>query len=470
MDVVLIRPDPGNERFGLGPFFRVEPLGLEYVAAALRSRGARPVVVDGRYASTGRSRLWGRRPGIVGVSCMHALEYDRAVEVAREVRRRAPGAFILIGGHAAAAYPEPLQVPEVDAVCLGDGEFVAPLLMEAVAGKRPLETVPALRLRTPDGWVDTPRFAEPPLLDDVPLPARDLVQSYRRRYHCLLFKPVWLVETTRGCPFRCSFCSVWPLHDRSFRERSIDAVVEDLESVGGHVFITDDLFWHHPERSLALARALRARGVRKRWLLVQTRTDLAARHPELLEAWRSIAQDFDIFFGFESPSDAGLDRLSKDATLTQSVEAARLARSMGYGVTGNFVVDPDWDEADFEALWDFVATHRLERAGYTILTPLPGTQLYDLRIEALRSQPWFKFDMHHALWEPRLGPERFFGLYAETWRRSILNLEGHKRWRDWAAQIRARQLLYLTRVLARTQRMMRASAYLSEHGSGARMV
>ena len=213
--------------------------------------------------------------------------------------------------------------------------------------------------------------------------------------------------------------------------------------------------------------ALRARGVRKRWLLVQTRTDLVARHPELLEAWRPIAQDFDIFFGFESPSDAGLDRLSKDAALAHSVEAARVARSMGYGVTGNFVVDPDWDEADFAALWDFVATHRLERAGYTILTPLPGTQLYDEKLEALRSQPWFKFDMHHALWEPRLGPERFFGLYAETWHRSILNLQGHKRWRDWAVQIRARQLPYLTRVLVRTQRMMRASAYLSEHGSAA---
>jgi len=72
--------------------------------------------------------------------------------------------------------------------------------------------------------------------------------------------------------------------------------------------------------------------------------------------------------------------------------------------------------------------------------------------------------MHHALWEPRLGPERFFELYAETWRRSILNLEGHKRWRDWAVQIRLSQLPYLTRVLARTQRLMRASAYLSEHG------
>ena len=140
----------------------------------------------------------------------------------------------------------------------------------------------------------------------MPLPARDLVERDRNRYHCLLFKPVWLVETARGCPFRCSFCSVWQLYGRSFRERSIGAVVEDIAAVGDAVFIADDLFWNHPERSRELAQALKARGVRKRWILVQTRTDLVCRHAELLEAWRPLAKDFDIFFGLEAASDAGL--------------------------------------------------------------------------------------------------------------------------------------------------------------------
>ncbi len=464
MDVLLIRPDPGNERFGLGPFFLVEPLGLEYVAAAIRSQGARPVLVDERCARFGDTWLRRSRPRIVGLSCMHALEYDRVLDVARRVRRLAPDALIVVGGHAAAACRAPLETPDVDAICTDDGERVMPILVAALASGRAPGGVPGLRLRTSEGWVDTPGFDVAFDLDSVPLPARDLVASYRSRYHCLLFKPVWLVETARGCPFRCSFCSVWPLHDRSFRERSVSAVVEDLASVGEHVFLVDDLFWHRPDRSLALAAALRARGVRKRWMLAQTRTDLVVRHPELLEAWRPVAQDFDIFFGFESPSDRGLDRLSKDTTLKHTVEAAHIARSMGYGVTGNFVIDPDWDEQDFEALWAFVAEHRLDRAGYTILTPLPGTELYRDRAASLRGQPWFKFDMHHALCEPRLGPERFFALYAETWRRSILNLRGRKRWRDWAVQIRPTQLPYLTRVLWRTQKMMSPIAYLAEHG------
>jgi len=73
--------------------------------------------------------------------------------------------------------------------------------------------------------------------------------------------------------------------------------------------------------------------------------------------------------------------------------------------------------------------------------------------------------MHHALWEPRLGARRFFELYAETWRRSILNLQGKKRWTDWARQVRPAQIPYLTRVLLRTQRLMRPEAYLAEHGA-----
>jgi radical SAM superfamily enzyme YgiQ (UPF0313 family) len=480
MNVLLIRPRTRNERFGLGPFFRVEPLGLEYVGAALRARGFTPALLDERFTTLAASRRAARRASLIGLSCMHALDYDDVMARARALRRVSPDAFIAVGGHAASAFTPPLENDAIDAVVTDDGEAVLPALATALAaahGAAPgggrgrhhdpgrLRCVPGLRLRTAAGWIDTPPLDRTGL-DTVPLPARDLVAPWRGRYHCLLFKPVWLVETARGCPFRCSFCSVWPLYGRSFRERSIESVAADLQEAGDSVFIVDDLFWNHPERSLALARELTRRGVRKRWLLVQSRTDLVARHPELLEAWRAIARDFDIFFGMESPSDRGLEALDKDATLQATLEAARVARALKYGVTGNFVVDPDWEEDDFRTLWDFVAANRLERAGYTILTPLPGTALHRDHPALDRARPWEHYDMHHLLWEPRLGSKRFLELYAETWRRSILNLGGQKRWTDWAKQVRPSQIPYLTRVLLRTQRMMRPEAYWREHGVG----
>jgi radical SAM superfamily enzyme YgiQ (UPF0313 family) len=463
MNVLLLRPDPGNERFGLGPFFRVEPLGLEYIGAALRARGHEATVVDLRDDRRVHSWIRRSRPRIVGISAMHALEYDQVRMLASRIRRIAPEAFLLVGGHAAASHSGPLETDDVDAICVDDGEEVVPELADALASGRPVSSVPALRLRSREGWISTPPLAERTPLDRIALPARDLVQRHRNGYHCLLFKPVWLIETARGCPFRCNFCSVWQLYGRSFRERSIGAVLEDFASVGDSIFVADDLFWNHPARSLELAGALRARGIRKRWLLVQTRTDLVCRHADLLEAWRPIAKDFDIFFGLEAASDEGLARVVKDTGVSATIGAARIARSLGYGVTGNFLVDPDWNEEQFRELWDFVARNGFQRAGYTILTPLPGTDLFRKFSPILKEQPWFKYDMHHLLWEPRLGARRFFELYAETWRRSILNTSGEKRWIDWMRQIRPAQIPYLTRVLWRTQRIMKAEAYLAEH-------
>ena len=367
-----------------------------------------------------------------------------------------------------AAYSGPLECDDVDAICVDDGETIVPALVSAVRDGTPLLRVEGLRVRTEAGWISTPPLSRRVDLDHVPLPDRECVSRYRSKYHCLLFKPVWLVETARGCPFRCSFCSVWQLYDRSFRERSIANVVEDFASCGESVFVVDDLFWNHPARSRELARALKARGVKKRWILVQSRTDLVARNADLLAEWRPLAKDFDIFFGLEAASDAGLAHVTKDAVASASLEAARVSREMRFGVTGNFLVDPDWEEWQFEELWDFVAKNGFTRAGYTILTPLPGTELFERERPRIQDQPWFKYDMSHLLWEPRLGAKRFFTLYAETWRRSILNTSGEKKWIDWMMQVRPSQIPYLTRVLLRTQRMMKPGSYLAEHDRCAR--
>lgn len=463
MDILLLRPAPGNERFGLGPFFRIEPLGMEYVAAALEARGHRVTLRDLRFSPPLESVLAGVRPAVVGVACMHALEIDDVRDVVSRVRRAAPGAVVLVGGHSAAAYPAPFFEDGVDAICLDDGERAVPALVDAIDRGSPLEDVPGWLVRRGSAWQ---RTADPPApfdLDEVPLPARHLVSAWRHRYACLHHRPTYLIETARGCPFRCSFCSVWQLFDRSVRERSIDAVCRDFDTTGDQIFVADDLFWHHPSRSRALAEALGARGTRKDWMLVQTRVDLVARHPDLLEAWRPIAREFDIFFGLEAATDAGLANLAKDTTVDRTAAAVEIAREFGFGVTGNFVIDPDWTEADFERLWAFVERHKLSRAGFTILTPLPGTAYYEASRDAIRAVRWSQFDMHHLLWEPRLGVQRFFELYCETWRRSVLNLKGEKKLWHWLAHAKPRHWLHLLQVLRRTQLMMQPSHYVRDH-------
>ena len=362
---------------------------MEYIAAALEARGHR---VDARrsplqpIARVADARA--ARPSLVGIAAMHALETDEVVALARRVRALSPDVPIVIGGHTAAAYPDPFLVADVSAVVLDDGERALPRVCDALDRGAPLTTVPGLALPDGDGGIlrtagETGTLA----LDEVPLPARHHVAPWRRQYACLAHRPTWLVETARGCPFRCSFCSIWQLHARSVRERSIDAVCRDFASVGDHVFVADDLFWHHPSRSLELAHELRRRGVRKQWILVQSRVDLVARHPELLEAWRPIARDFDIFFGLEAATDEGLDGLTKDATVDETARGHR--RRASTSATASPATSSSirrGAKRDFERLWAFVERHQLFQAGFTILTPLPGTAYFDeMRRHAARA-------------------------------------------------------------------------------------
>ncbi|MFH0911126.1 MAG: radical SAM protein, partial [Planctomycetota bacterium] len=339
MNILLLRPHPGNESFGLGPFFRVEPLGLEYIGAELLAAGHAVTIADLRFRPG--AAAWARRtaPRIVGISCLHALEYDRIIATAREVRRVAPEVFIIVGGHAAAAYPAPLEHPLIDAICLDDGEEAMRALARALERGLPPGEVPGLRLRGPDGWTTTARPPERTGFGRSALPARHLVERNRQGYHCLLFKPVWLIETARGCPYRCDFCSVWQFYGRACRERTLASVVEDWASSGDAVFVADDLFWYDPDRSMELAARLKERKVYKRWILVQTRADLIARRADVMEAWRPLAGYFDLFLGLEAASDKGLEGMGKEAHVSDSIEAIRIARELGFGLNGNFLVD-----------------------------------------------------------------------------------------------------------------------------------
>ena len=160
-------------------------------------------------------------------------------------------------------------------------------------------------------------------LDEVPLPARHHVDAWRRQYACLAHRPAWLVETARGCPFRCSFCSIWQLHARAVRERSIDARLPRLR-VGRRPRL-------RRRRSVLASPVAQPRaGARA----------AAARHPQAVDSgaeprrsrWRGIPScskrggrsrsDFDIFFGLEAATNEGLDGLMKDAT----VDADRAGR------------------------------------------------------------------------------------------------------------------------------------------------
>lgn len=453
MRALLLRPR-ARERFGLGPFFRVEPLGLEYLAAALIQEGHEVEIRDLRLSRS----LGSARPDWVGISCIHTIDLPETLELARRVKRRWPGIFVSVGGHAASSDPEALAVPEVDAVALGAGERSVCRLVAALSRGDSPAGIPGIWVRGRDlvrGGED-PDGADPALL-----PARKLVARYRSKYRCVHRSPIWALETGRGCPFRCSFCAVG--RSDGYRARDIDAVARDFAEVGDDVFVIDDLFFYPRERSREIARRLAAGDLKKRWILAQTRADTVVRSTELLEAWRPRAERFDLFFGFEAATDRALAALGKDATVSDTEEAVRICRELGFGVTGNFVVDPDWGESDFEDLWALLDRVRLDRVGFTVLTPLPGTDYYEQQRARVAEKDFSRFDMHHLLWEPRLGRRRFYELMVESWKRNVLSSgNASRRWLKWFRGIGVKEALALAGVLYRTQRLMNVDAYMDD--------
>jgi radical SAM superfamily enzyme YgiQ (UPF0313 family) len=404
------------------------------------------------------------RPEVAGIACLHILDVPATLELARQVKAFDHAIFVAVGGHAASAYPAALDHNSaLDAICIGEGEDVMAALCDAIEKRKALDEVPSLLLprgndgfrpsRAKEGWLDLPQ---------VKPPDRSTVARYQKHYCCLNYMPVWTLETARGCPHRCKFCSVWQFYRRTYRCHAPAHVRQDFEAVGQHVFVIDDLFWAEKEQSQELAHALLASPERKRWILAQSRPDLVSENADLLELWRPLAKNFDIFFGFESPTRAGLDSLNKESDISKTVAAIKLARRLGFGVTGNFIIDPDFSEHDFAALWRFLDEHQLYRVGFTILTPLPGTYFFEQSEARLQVLDWNQYDLHHLLWTPRLPVKRFFELYSQTWQRTVLNTAGRKKWWRWLKDVDPRHLPRLARILMRTRRLMDPEAYLAE--------
>ena len=351
MRILLLRPCPDDLQFGLAPFFQTEPLGLMYVAGALRPCGHHVDLADMRFERKSIAEILRQsRPDLVAVSCLHILEVPSALRLVDEIKAYDSTIFVAIGGHAISAYPKALEKNySIDAICIGEGEALMPALCDVIASGRPLDTVPSLLL--PDSNGNFHPTSPSPLkrvdFNDSPPPDRSVVAKYQKHYCCVNYMPVWTMETARGCTYRCNFCSVWQLYRRTYRVHTIQDVVADFKATGRNVFMVDDLFWADRQRSEELGAALLRSRERKNWMLVQTRADLVTENADLLKQWRPLAKNFDIFFGLESHTSSGLRSLQKEAEINKSIEAVRIARELGFGITCNFIIDPNFTEEDF---------------------------------------------------------------------------------------------------------------------------
>ena len=409
MKVAFLKPPVGGI-LGLEMLTFVEPLGPICVAAVLEQDGHECRVIDLRIdgEEEGMADCVAFDPDVVGLQCNFTTERNRTIRLARRVKRDMPRAIVIVGGHDVSRDPDWFKSDAVDAIAIGDGEEVMREIADALqrdawrpgTGTRVFEAV-----GRPD-------------LDSYPMPARHLIARYAEHYYINFRKPLALMETARGCPFKCNFCSVWKFHDSTFREKSPARVVEELQSIGApNVFITDDIFWMNVKRGEEMARAIKAAGIKK-YFTVQTRTDIICKFPHLIEMWKDCGS-LAIFLGLESITDEGLRAVNKKNTQSNNVHAIEILKGLGVGFTPNFIVDPAWDRDDFTRLRDWIDQMGAYNSGFSILTPLPGTDLWDEAKQRVTTEKWEMFDIVHTVLPTKLPLDEFYEEYSRLWRHAL---------------------------------------------------
>jgi len=416
MKIAFLKPPIGGI-LGLEMLTFVEPLGPISIAGGLEAEGHDCRILDLRIEGEepGMALCRDFAPAVVGLQCNFTTERFRLLRLAERVRRDLPDAFVVVGGHDASREPGWFRHPAIDAIAVGDGEEVMPPLVDALARGADPRKVPGLVLNLDGGQVATGAAPAREDLDTLPMPARHLTAHYADRYYINFRKPLALMETARGCPFKCNFCSVWKFHHSTFREKSPERVVRELQAIEApNVFITDDIFWMDVRRGEEMARQIKAAGIRK-YFTVQTRTDIICKFPHLIEMWKDCGS-LAIFLGLESVTDEGLKSVNKKNTASNNARALSILKELGVGYTPNFIVDPAWDHDDFARLRGWIEETGAYNSGFSILTPLPGTDLWETAQAQVITQNWEMFDIVHAVLPTRLPLADFYAEYSRLWR------------------------------------------------------
>ncbi len=430
MRVLLVYPNSPHELIGYGDMGAIaEPLALEYLATATAELGHQVRILDLRlHRDELEGCLEAYCPDIVGITgySMHVL---RMLNIAAAVRTKLAGCTVVIGGHHATLMPEDFFAEVVDFVISGEG--VRPftkLITRLQIGNLADELIAGLWSRSePRGNFRLEAKQELIDLDSLPHPNREVCSEDRQFYFIDWMRPIALLRTSVGCPYRCTFCSLWRITDGAYHIRVVDRIVEELRQIKEEcVFLVDDEPFVNHHRMDALESAIRSATIKKRYF-AYCRIDTLIRQEQTIRAWRNIGLER-LFIGIEAVSEQGLKDYNKHLALSQVEVGLKLARKIGISIFAGFVVSTDYTRDDFTRLKRFIEHHRIEYPSFTILTPIPGTpallsfdQVTDRQSNGRPN--WDSFDLQHLVVKPSLPADEFMreyrGLY-KTFGKSYL--------------------------------------------------
>ncbi len=335
---------------------------------------------------------------------------ERAYEIAE--RARAHGVPVVLGGPHSTALPLE-SINHADWVIRGEAERAFPQFLDTLAHDGDLSAVPGLVYRRGNDILSNDLDPVPICLDEIPAPDFNLIVGRDpRRFQ----RGVIPVATSRGCPHKCQFCSVTSMFGRMMRHASVEHVADELERHRGQgdvVFFYDDNFCASPRRTKELLDHLLTKEVFLPPWIAQVSVR-AARDPELLQMMER-AGCHTVCVGFESINPGALALYRKRQNLDDIKGAIHRFHKHNINVHGMFVFGSDAEDVDtIRATADFAIAKDIESVQFLVLTPLPGTPLFDQLNEQgrLLTTDWSLYDTHHTVFLPeRITP---YALMDET--------------------------------------------------------
>ena len=371
------------------------PLGLALIAAVLEREGFIVELIDANALKL--------RPGqvaallldtdIIGLTAMTPT-ITGAAEIARQVKKIKRGSTIILGGtHGTLMPAETLSaIPEIDIVVRGEGELTAVELLRGLRSKHPLAEIQGISYRSEGQIYHTDSRDLIDDLDSLPFLAYHMLPLHKYKPHPPHGRayPFATIITSRGCPYRCSYCSK-PIFGSIFRAQSPERVIDEISyymSKFGvrEIAFYDDVLTLDKKRIHAISDGILKIGRKLNWTC-ESRVNLVDR--EILRHMKA-AGCYAIAYGIESASQEILDAIHKGIKPEQVIEAIRMTREAGMQTIGYFMIGSPGETRDtINATIEFAKSLKLDFVQFSITTPLPGSELYKIYRESGRADvPW----------------------------------------------------------------------------------
>ena len=366
------------------------PLGLTYIAAALEKDGHNIKIIDMNEKKISYDDLRASLKediDVIGITGM-ITEYHKILRIIESIKNKFPDKKVILGGPLATTVPQQLlKESKVDFIVMGEGENTIPALISAIEHDSDITKIRGISYKNGEQVIINKPVEQIDDIDLIPFPARhllDMGKYIKNHFETFGFEIDNFDEirstnliSSRGCPYDCTFCfkDMWGY---KWRERSAENIIAEMEllnedyNVNGFFFL-DDTFVLDKKRVFKFASLLKKSDLDIIWYC-NGRVNLMQKN--MLKAMHD-AGCVGIAYGIESGNQSILDSMKKNNTIEQTKTAIKWTKKVGIKVTGYFMIGMlDETRENIEDTINFAKNLDLDFYGFSLVTPLPGTELY----------------------------------------------------------------------------------------------